>query len=794
MSNPNGHDAHTPSVNRYLQWGGLPAQVSILEDFAAARLADPDLACMFDKLDRLEQTNRTPAELIKVFNFTPYDLSRMNSPLLDGLWKMLTGRDPDERQIPAVFNDAGRNVWLPRLVAPKPYISTVQWLLDPLPTQAHHTVSVVGSPESSVASGSFTVQPVPVVESWYSAHQAFQIAATTGQDQMVQVLLPHVPVAKFPRSWTFALTRAATLGYQGVVDLLLTCDAIPKGSMKSVLFEAIRRGKTNISMQIAELCELFSQDPDGLSRAVSSAAQGGHLDMLKMLLDRSDSTVISPEANDKILSSAVLYAARFGYVPLLRFLLPICRSRNMFARDNRFRLANIICEGGLETLRLFVEYGPLDAWHPRITSYLVSSSCLGQRGKLPLLRYLFDSGLIPPAEMRFDTAAIMLVLQHNSWDTDLMLFVLEHMPLLSLPLPEQMLPLVACAGSQAVFDKLVEILRRSGNHADSVIEDARRIVATEGLNGFLKLPAVSTKLPFFHFACVNAANVPAMLFLRDIHPDSCHNWGTYFMYESTWHNPALVAAIFRQLHRPPAMDVLSHLAIAFRSGAIAAVKQLLEMYVLPASTHQTVESDGYLQASTISSCLLHWAAGEHWDLTSLFFQALDCMGVAIDPISYRASLKLPASNAAPSSDSIQTEARVTSTSPLPASLAVTDDHKVGSNLTVPNAMEPPGAFDYGNALVTLLEHDLSDSDSSCLSSVDQALICACRFGRVRSISLLLAYGADVQVEYNEPINVALQYRHAEVVRLLLARGANRAAVPAEELFELIGIVDDTTTL
>ena len=82
----------------YEQWGGLPATLAALEGFDTVRATDAWLRGVFAKLDQLNQVQRTPDALVSLMsacNFEPEDMSRINSPLLDGLWKAATGLDPD---------------------------------------------------------------------------------------------------------------------------------------------------------------------------------------------------------------------------------------------------------------------------------------------------------------------------------------------------------------------------------------------------------------------------------------------------------------------------------------------------------------------------------------------------------------------------------------------------------------------------------------------------------------------------------------------------------------------------
>ena len=120
---------------QYEPWGGFPAAVAALHDFDTTRSTDPDLATLFDKLDQLEAAPRTPAGLAAAMiacDFTIEQMNRLNSPLLDGLWKAVTGRDPDGKTpftaLKNVHEDTEAD-FLRRLVLVRPYEHTVRWFL-----------------------------------------------------------------------------------------------------------------------------------------------------------------------------------------------------------------------------------------------------------------------------------------------------------------------------------------------------------------------------------------------------------------------------------------------------------------------------------------------------------------------------------------------------------------------------------------------------------------------------------------------------------------------------------------
>ena len=92
------HHVGIVELSQYNHWGGLPATVSSLEDFELACTNDSNLAGMFAKLNLLERCPGTVSGVVEAMTacrFETAEVCRINSPLLDGLYKAVTGRDAD---------------------------------------------------------------------------------------------------------------------------------------------------------------------------------------------------------------------------------------------------------------------------------------------------------------------------------------------------------------------------------------------------------------------------------------------------------------------------------------------------------------------------------------------------------------------------------------------------------------------------------------------------------------------------------------------------------------------------
>ena len=130
------------SISAYAKWGGLPAALASTADFERVRAEDAQIRAMFSMLDHLEQdiaaagqqAGREIELLVAAFartGLTARELSRLNSPLLDGLWKIVTGRDATDLDDTSMRSNAPLcfHVLLLRCTVPKPHGPTLSFLL-----------------------------------------------------------------------------------------------------------------------------------------------------------------------------------------------------------------------------------------------------------------------------------------------------------------------------------------------------------------------------------------------------------------------------------------------------------------------------------------------------------------------------------------------------------------------------------------------------------------------------------------------------------------------------------------
>ena len=303
------------SISAYTKWGGLPAALISTPDFKRVREEDADIRTMFCMLDQLErdiaaaglQSDREIELLVAAVARTGLNaraLSRLNSPLLDGLWKIVTGRDADELDdeclrpnVPLCFQ-----VLLLRCIVPKPHASTLNFLLPLWPR----------------------LEPI---NKW----RLLEVAAATGHVDVLKLLLRsghlHLPYRRL-------LALAGSNGHGPAVDVIQSsaATAVERSEYLIVLQEGIVAAAKNGHVDIVlRLLELGQDEPHLCYAAVDGAVEGhqmGLLYRLAQMLLRVDE-VVSTAAwtlRDLMLPRALYNAARDTVSSeSVEFLLRHCR-------------------------------------------------------------------------------------------------------------------------------------------------------------------------------------------------------------------------------------------------------------------------------------------------------------------------------------------------------------------------------------------------------------------------------------------------------------------------------------
>ena len=193
----------------YSMWGGLPAVIASCPSFEADRRTDASLKCTFDTLDQLAAACKGCADFDRIASalveskLTAEAVNRLNSPLLDGLWTLVSGSAPDgvtELSVDRspLFTFTAR--WLKRLWLPRLYAETID-LLDLWTPLREYVMKQAWS------------LPRP----FWSTSCPLWCAAGAGREEHVRVLLEHGVVAQVGK----ALNQAATNGHVGSVRVIL---------------------------------------------------------------------------------------------------------------------------------------------------------------------------------------------------------------------------------------------------------------------------------------------------------------------------------------------------------------------------------------------------------------------------------------------------------------------------------------------------------------------------------------------------------------------------------------------
>jgi len=287
------HKAETKTSRlKYRHWGGLPATLESLDDFETVR-ADPELSLMFDKLDRLEISVES-ADWVKTMtacNFSPVEVSRINSPLLDGLWKAVTGREPDGTT-PFEENPT-RDVssLVTRLLFPRFYEDAVRWVaLETADDGVQERLR-------STAASDFSL---------YSALQrAFVHAFCIGQTKALEMFRRHISLRHF----------------DGTVKYLALLRAIRCGHLSTLSSAMYEMPCTYTEPSVGECIDPGWLDPSGAKyeTLMKTAVRFGRVDVFDWLLSvRSGASVV---LDDRRASSLVQCAAAGGHLEMVQHLL-----------------------------------------------------------------------------------------------------------------------------------------------------------------------------------------------------------------------------------------------------------------------------------------------------------------------------------------------------------------------------------------------------------------------------------------------------------------------------------------
>ena len=264
-------DSLAGKSSSYNVWGGLPAVLASCDSFEADRAANATLQEMFDMLDHLTArcANRDRfaviASALEECKLSAEAVSRMNSPLLDGLWRLVSGEDPDGVSELIVSPPVDQIVMLSRLLIPRWYKETVEFLgllkhVNPftLPTYRFYTEmrsTLVSSP--------------------------LLCAAGSGRHDLVRMLLEH----DFLLDFGLALIRAAEANDIASMELLLDSKRVQQRDLGSLITVSDSAAFVVASKSSREslLLLLRANNRQTFCRALEGACSADDVDLLEWL-------------------------------------------------------------------------------------------------------------------------------------------------------------------------------------------------------------------------------------------------------------------------------------------------------------------------------------------------------------------------------------------------------------------------------------------------------------------------------------------------------------------------------
>jgi len=310
--------------DKYEKWGGLPWIIASAEDFEAACAQDMGIAEMFRKLDYLdEHCDDSIINVAAAVGSTFHDaceVCRINSPLLDGLWKVTTGFDPESDMPFHADIQTGTSHILLRLLYPKPYLGTMQLLCERIGLRRSNSASAIAT---AAAAGldevlSFLLSWTADVQHHPSLIQkACERACQNGHLRCLELLMPVIELRK-PLYSAHMLSYAVVNGHADIVRFLLSIDGlVPASDAVNAVFWAIE----SCDVAMVELFLPYAPDTRLLQLAIlrtyNTAMEKCEVpvDILRAFLHRS------LEDFDCVLDDTLSLAIRGGRVDHVTLLL-----------------------------------------------------------------------------------------------------------------------------------------------------------------------------------------------------------------------------------------------------------------------------------------------------------------------------------------------------------------------------------------------------------------------------------------------------------------------------------------
>ena len=732
----------------YVHWGGLPAALSVLDDFSSLRPSDSTIAAMFDQLDRLDAIeDRTPAAVANEFKFPPEELNRMNSPLLDGIWTMLNGAEPDGHSHFVVRSPLHDSVWLSRCVSPKPYPTSVHWLLngfrspasaDDATNQTNHVIAstMPADADSRVTpaqacSGSSQVEALSLKK---RVERSVLIAGATGQVEIMQSISQLCPFVN-SAIYMDALTRAALLGHETMVRFLTASVNLNQTKIYTAWYSALRKGHTAIALHLLEKDEGSGQSMTA-SVALTAAAAAGHMQTVVSLIQRSPPFVRLDDA--EALHQGVTSACDGAHPELVRYLLPLWRPNLPLPESTSAILAGAIAKGGADVLRCFIEHGPLQSWHAEFPRQLVLEGL--QHGSLPVLQLLEQT--VHDAREVFQFSAVHLKTALRCGDINVAFWVLEHQPTIAKVDVGEIVPVMSFTATPELFLRFLQVINAHRGPLIGSIFDYPEKIAASGVVSLMDWSHINDDIPGLFAEACDVGNLPAIV----------HAWKRYHSHildknaleyvmsrPTAWaHAPVVDFLLSCYKGKMHPLRFLSILTATLIKGYVASAEVVVDWFAAQQRPSGRCEARA---DDAVPPLLLSVAAGQ-WYMARLL----------TDVIDYDSSLPTD------SICDVQRELRLLNPSDtdVPNRSVNVEDSKSASQLE----QKAPGATDLAAAGVANVSHVQLNGNAQCrmlvvllemlnmtlgtFSLLDRALAMAARFGHTQAVSLLLTYGADPQ--------------------------------------------------
>lgn len=466
----------------YAHWGGYPAAVSVLDGFQDVRQNDPVLAGMLAKLDALDRASRDDVvQTMLDCRFDAQEMNRICSPVLDGVFKALTGRDPRDAALTALaaITPPSLALFTLRLVFPKPYPQTLRWLLS----------------KPSDAGWRFTDVLAPT----------FLVSASIGLHEIIELLLPHAGPSDRLMVLVPSLERAVRSGHVEVVASIVSAlsDADKEdGLFGRLLACATANGLVDMSKfllagALTEIRDARSKarHESDLGHALGRAICGGHELCVQLLLQECGDLLTAPR-----LTRALEFAIRRGQSRIAELVLRTAQN----AHINVTVLASTLF--AVHPWHLPAVLGMLHMvqrddrqWQQ---TALLEDILVG--GTHAMLRPLVNAGFLDLPDI---VSPDHLELAALTGDDDVVVLLIQHGG--ARIWSDEALLIAAAAGRKSMVDVLLECL--AGNETDRA-DLLRAEVDLHGLVGLVTtLSALSARFPYRAFkSAVKAGQVESV--------------------------------------------------------------------------------------------------------------------------------------------------------------------------------------------------------------------------------------------------------------------------------------------